>query len=509
VTWAAGIARSYVPVTLANPAFLGLFALAAWVGLRIARVDRGVTFLAIAALAAAPLLVTQLNTFTTDLPALTWIVTCAALCLAAVHEPRLLGVALLAAGLAVGTKTTTLPLAAGMVIATAFAVRGRTRIGAALLACAAGAAIIGGLWYLRNLFDHGSPFWPFLAAPWGDEQPFLFNFFSDRLLTDLGSISGRVDDYGRALWGCALLLAGGLAAPLWARSRAVYAASAVTAISVLIWAYAPNTAYPGDAIYDGLQASAVRYMLPAMAAATLALALSASRPGRGRYVGIGLLAGGLAFNLAGDARLGFFGDFVPAVAFETDPIMPSALVPLAGAAAGALAAAAVGAFGDGRGAASPGQWVAPAAMAGLAIAGGAALAVAAAGYVERSTALGPSGPAAAWLAREPAFADGDDPLISQGRIVGTLAGDRMRHDISLLEGGADCERVGASTAPAWTVINISVVPETPAEGGEPAEFAREIRDAELAAARCLRDREPVYDDGTTKIYPPSALTGTE
>src|SRR5205823_1923305 len=48
---------------------------------------------------------------------------------------------------------------------------------AAALGCAA-----GGLWYLRNLLAHGSPLWPFLAAPWGDSVPPLFARVNHSLL---------------------------------------------------------------------------------------------------------------------------------------------------------------------------------------------------------------------------------------------------------------------------------------------------------------------------------------
>ena len=210
------------------------------------------------------------------------------------------------------------------------------------MAAALAAAIVGGVWYARNLILHGSPFWPFIAAPWGDELPQIFELFSDRLLRDPGSADGRADDYWRAGWGCIVLLAGGLLAPLWAPRRRVLAAAGVTLLSLLLWANAPNTAYPPDAIYDALQGSSIRYLLPGIAAATVALALAAAKAGPGRWISVAVLAAATALNLIGDARLGLVAEFVPDAAFETDPVLPVVLVPLAGAVAGVAAALAVG-----------------------------------------------------------------------------------------------------------------------------------------------------------------------
>jgi len=287
----------------------------------------------------------------------------------------------------------------------------------------------------------------------------------------------------------------------------VLVASGAVFLSLILWANAPNTAYPPEAVYDALQGGAIRYLLPGIAAAAAALALAAAEPGPGRWLSVAVLAAGGILNLIGNGRLGLTADFVPDAAFEVDPILPTVLVPLAGALAGALVALAVSALASRDG---PRGRRAPLVAGGIALLAAIGLAIAARGYVERSTDEAPSPAAAAWLVREAAFADGDEPVASQGRITGTLAGDRLRHQLSLLPEG--CEAIEAAADRGWVVVNISQVPEAEPGGEEPAvaEYAREVQAEELENARCLEDREPAYEDESTRIYaPPPGSIGIE
>ena len=158
-----------------SSAMVVLLAAAGWMGLRSLAVAPPVRALAIGVLCTMPVLsASQLNGPNTDLPALAWLVTTGALCAAAVHrrEPGLLAPALVAGGLAAGTKTTTLPLAAAALLVAAYLLRPRLRAVAGPLALAAvGALVVGGTWYLRNLVDHGTPFWPFFTGAWSDPPP--------------------------------------------------------------------------------------------------------------------------------------------------------------------------------------------------------------------------------------------------------------------------------------------------------------------------------------------------
>lgn len=127
LAWGVGIAGSFVAVSLWAPGTMALLAAAAWAGMRRLGIDRLAAAFALAALATTPILVFQLNTIHTDLPALAWLVCCASLCAAAMRSPGMLVPALCAAGLGVGTKTTVLPLAVACLGLASYAQRARLR----------------------------------------------------------------------------------------------------------------------------------------------------------------------------------------------------------------------------------------------------------------------------------------------------------------------------------------------------------------------------------------------
>src|SRR4051794_36806478 len=173
IGWAMAIARSFVPLMLWPWITLTLTATAAWAGLRALEVPRVAAGLAAAALCTNPwLLGWQSNGSITDPPALAWLVVCAALVAMSRRNRALLVPAVVAAGLALGGKTTVLP---NLVLVLAIGLwagwRARELPVRPLLIAALVATGVGGVWYLRNLFEHGSPFWPLVAAPWGDPLP--------------------------------------------------------------------------------------------------------------------------------------------------------------------------------------------------------------------------------------------------------------------------------------------------------------------------------------------------
>src|SRR5829696_1499272 len=254
LTWGAGIARSWVPIALWNPALGVLLVLAAWTCLRALRVAPVPAGLATAAIATTPIVVTQLSQAQTDLPAFTWLACVAALtaCASAARRPALLAPAVVAAGLAVGTKPSTAPVVLAVLGAGAYGDRARLRALAVPLAAAAAAAVVvGGLWYLRNLVQHGSPLWPFVDAPWGDPSPRFLSLPSRTLLQHpVETLDGRLHEYTSRFAGALLLafaapvvaLAGALGRSLpRPQRRAMVLAGGLSVAAWLIWSMAWGT----------------------------------------------------------------------------------------------------------------------------------------------------------------------------------------------------------------------------------------------------------------------------
>ncbi|HVE68334.1 MAG TPA: hypothetical protein VNB64_07115, partial [Solirubrobacteraceae bacterium] len=334
LAWGAGIARAYTPVIVWPTATIALLGVAGWTGLRAVGVGRTVRALAVGVLCTLPVLsASQLHGPNTDLPALAWLVATAALAAAAVRrdEPALLAPALVAGALAAGTKTTALPLAALALGLAAFALRDRLRSLVVPLAAASAAAVaIGGTWYLRNLIDHGTPFWPFFTTAWSDPPPDALSrmdvSFLERPRATLREF-GLDEWLGKTFAGGALMLACGALAGLAVRSRAALAASAVTVVSLLLWANAPVTGVSDLRGVDGATISTVRYLLPGVAAAAVAVALASRAGRRARQAAVAVLVVVLGLNLWQLFDLGF-------------PAAPSWRMPLGAALiGGALAAA--------------------------------------------------------------------------------------------------------------------------------------------------------------------------
>ncbi len=222
--WSSAISRSFVPVMLWAPVTLALLATAGWTGLRSLSVPRLPAGLAVLTLCLTPPLTHwQKNGAHTDLPALAWLVCAAALCAASVGRPKLVTAVVLAAALAVGTKTTTLPLALLVLVIAAVIHREHLRAlwRPLALACGVGLAV-GGYWYLRNLVLHGSPLWPFVATPWGDPVPEVIapsgevveQVYTRFLDTPGRTIEFLLSDWAKPFAGGYLLIAGALLAPL-------------------------------------------------------------------------------------------------------------------------------------------------------------------------------------------------------------------------------------------------------------------------------------------------------
>src|SRR5262249_54303103 len=117
-----------------------------------------------------------------------------------------------------------------------------------------GAYIVGGIWYTRNFFQHGSPFWPFAPAPWGDKSPQFFarlnTSFIERPVTTL---SGRLGGYTDRLGGGWILLVAALVILIFGIAarraeprvrRPIIVAGAVALVAFLVWSTAWATGLP-------------------------------------------------------------------------------------------------------------------------------------------------------------------------------------------------------------------------------------------------------------------------
>jgi hypothetical protein len=172
------------------------------------------------------------------------------------------------------------------------------------------------------------------------------------------------------------------------------------------------------------------------------------------------LAAGAAIGLVQSLRLGF-------------PAAPSALVPLAGAVVGAVAAVLVRRLPDSR-------------LAGwaLVIAGGALLAWPASGYERRNADTGAFG---AGVSRFVEAQGGDRDVWSAPLVVGTLTGDRLQRRLRPIPEDETCAGLRARARTGWIVL------------WAPGASSPDIR----ALANCMAPRPPDYSDHEFRAWRPS------
>jgi hypothetical protein len=474
VSWGLGISRSWVVGSIWSVVLLVVLGSAAWATLRTLGVALRERILAVAALCVLPLLVSQLSGPDTDIAALTWLVICAALATASRERPALIAPAVVAAGLCIGTKTTPAILIVGLAV---FARRPlRVALGdrrAWLAASFAVAVVVGGVWSIRDLITHGSPFWPLEASPWGTPvQASLVPLEPSFLSAPRALIANHGSAYLRAMAGAIVLLGGGLGVAAARRSRAALTVAGLAGIAALAWAASPYTGIEsGD-----YAAGATRYLLPAIAASTLALVVAVAGAGRSLRLAIdGILGASIAYSVVESAQLG--GQFVPG---------PATL------AAGAVAGFALAVLIRRLVAAAPVvPWApAPALSAVLAVAGTVGLAVgctvglavAADGYVARHARTGEiDGPVLG--AGLPGLGSGSRPVAMGPATVVMLRGDRLTHPLSVIGGGETCASLRARLARETVVLQ-----------GEP------VTPAFTRLTACLHGFSPEFADEYVTVY---------
>ncbi|HEU0317633.1 MAG TPA: hypothetical protein VFR49_09915, partial [Solirubrobacteraceae bacterium] len=322
VAWALAISRSWVVASIWSPVLFTAVAAGGWVALRELGVGPTVRAAAVVAVGVPPLMVGQLGAPYTDIAALAWLCVAAALATAARRRPGLIYPAVLAAALCVGTKTTP----AVLIVVLAVVARRPVRAARAhlLLPTLGVAVVVGGVWSVRNLIDHGSPLWPLVSAPWGDPVPAAFRALGASFLADPRHLIGAYwREYLAVLGGAAVLIGSGLAVPLVRRSRAALAAAAAAALALLAWGVAP---YTGLETYGAVGAIAnTRYLLPAIAACALAVAVCSRGAGPvTRFLVLGSLGASIAYSVVKTAAFG--------------PLRPSLGTLVVAAAAGAVVA---------------------------------------------------------------------------------------------------------------------------------------------------------------------------
>jgi hypothetical protein len=262
--------------------------------------------------------------------------------------------------------------------------------------------------------------------------------------------------------------AGALAALV--RSRAALLAAAVAIVAMLAWAVAPFTGVASKPLLAPLALTTVRYLLPALAACIVAVAL-ASRHGRG--------AGGrLAFLVLALAAVGStVADLV--LGYPNLPRWPYLLI-------GALLGAALATI--------PWRVVArpsPLALgAAGALAAAAALAVIAPGWLHREAKYrrGAGTAVLSFMLGRPGFASGHEPVAFAPVMVATLAGPRLSHPLSLIPAHEACARLRERLRAGWVVV-------------QPRLFVPGVS-ASFDAPRCLARVSASYDDGVTLVYAP-------
>lgn len=477
IAWLASFGRSFAVVA---PWTLGTFVLlvaSLAAVLRLLDVPKLVTAVVVAALVTVPHAVALVNSPKTDVPALAWLAACAALALGAREHPRLLAVALLAAGLSVGSKTTTAPIVGVVVLAVLWSHRRALRpLAGLLVAGVVGAAAVGGVWYLRNLVQHGSPFWPLQSTPWGDPKPPLFQFAGGTFLeAPRATLDGQLGSWAGVAAGGLVLAPLGVLVALVGRDRASRAVGALGLLAVALWVVSPVTGVDNLPLAKDVLTSTTRYLMPVMGLGAIGLGLLA-RDARWRVHVLVATGAIVAWNLGA----------VSAISLE---VMPSPTYLLVGTALGAAAATLLshvrlGAVGS---AAGPRVAMAVPAVLLVGLVGGVLLARD--GWTARHRQVLYFGgmPIDRLLADE-RYVEGDHPVQMTNIAWSDLAGDDLAHDVTLLDPRITCEELGALAVDSWLVLMDSAF----------------LGDPDVPLARgCLPGLEPVVAEEPITVFAPT------
>jgi hypothetical protein len=232
----------------------------------------------------------------------------------------------------------------------------------------------------------------------------------------------------------------------------------VTLAALLTWASAPFT---GAGAAPFLQVNTLRYLIPALAAGAVALALSGRLGRRTGWWAAVVLAAAAAWS---------------AKTYLDHPYLPGEGTLALAALGGAAAAAGGGSLVHRR----PKVSAIAAAAAAVAL-----LALGGHHYVERHALAGDfdSG-VVQWFTSQPAWRSGSRPIAFSPTPIGLLAGNRLRHPLQLVAPDEPCAAVRDRLSRGWVVVR----------GVDRNLFGA------LAAEKCLAATKPVYDDGIQRVY---------
>lgn len=466
-SWFAALTRSFAATSLWAVGVAAVAAIAIATVLAECGVRSTVRWLAVASIVTIPHFVAQLNSPKTDVAALAWLAVCGAMALAARRHPRLLPLAYIAGGLSIGSKTTTLPLVGIIVLASFWRLRPPV---AHVFAGLVGATGVGGVWYVRNLLEHGSPLWPFVATPWGDPVAAVFDVPESRFVADpVETLRTQFGDWsGVAAGGLVLVVVVGFLA-LIPRLQRVRTIGLVGVVSIVLWTLSPVTGLDNAPLADDVLTSTTRYLLPTMLLGALGSALLAEARPRARIAVQVLLGTVVLMNL------------VVLATETTDVIAPVGLL-LAACAGGAVVAGA--ARSD-----HPRRVVPAVAMASVSLLLVAFVGWAADGWTERHrSALRLGGSAIDELLESAEHRDGSTTVSATNVIWSDLAGDELQHDVVLLEGDLACDDYRALVRTGWLVLaegSFVGAPDLPLERG------------------CLRGLRPFATDGDFVVFAPT------
>jgi hypothetical protein len=249
----------------------------------------------------------------------------------------------------------------------------------------------------------------------------------------------------------------------------VVAAGVATAASLLLWASAPVTGASDLRGVDAATASTLRYLLPTVSAALLALALAARTGRRAEQAVLAILTVVLGLNVWQLFELGY-------------PAVPSPRGPLVGAVAGGVAAYALGRLPAGRWGIRPSLGVVVAVLAG------AALAAAAPGMIDRHRRMPVFDGPLLGLFEGPA-GDGR-PIWMAPMVTGMLSGPRLEREITAIGRGTPCEEVAARARRGWLIVG---------------DYQAEELFGPTSLSDCVRRWRPMFTSPGYRVYGPDSL----